>query len=89
MDMTAGECAAYDECLLSACATEIATCFGPNWEEGDFTGGACEPAFTCVEECDCEEGCSTECLADDTTCLACFFTFATCGATCDEAELCQ
>jgi hypothetical protein len=86
--MTGGECPAYDECLLAACETEIASCFGSNWEQGDFTGGVCEPVFTCIEECDCEQTCSTTCLTEEPTCLSCFLTFAECGATCDETELC-
>ena len=87
------DCPGYTACFETACGETFATCYGEGYEDGDFSGGACEPYLECVLECDCEQTCiAADCLSlfAEGACLTCSLEIATCAQECgDEAAACQ
>lgn len=78
---------AYNNCLTSACGTQVKACFGNNYAKGDFTGSVCADWMNCQMKCPCdatastcEGACATQYLmtAAGTTCLSCVTQLGTC-----------
>lgn len=86
METPTTECQAVVDCYKSNCGTQTTQCLGPNWDKGDFKGGACEDFYGCVMKCDCNDTtCAFDCfdsMSDD--CAICLFSFAGCAEACDE-----
>jgi hypothetical protein len=85
-------CNAYNDCMAENCAAEYEGCMGANYQDGDFSGGACEGFLTCVvDDCECDEACTQGCELDS-GCQNCFvgWAFSSCsGQSCgDELSAC-
>ncbi len=60
-------------CLQTNCG--IDSCYGPNWQSGDFSGGVCGPFYSCAMKCSCSsnsptcaQGCTSSYTAECGTC---------------------
>lgn len=78
---------AYNNCVASACGTQVKACFGNNYAKGDFTGSVCADWMSCQMKCPCDatastcEGtCATQYLmsAAGTSCMTCVTTLGAC-----------
>lgn len=68
----------YTTCVMEACEQEYETCLGPNYLQGDFSGGMCESLAECTETA------SDPCTCDaDSECINCFIdNLVSCSMTC-------
>jgi hypothetical protein len=83
-------CEPLNQCLQDACGESYTQCLGENYANGDYSGGACEAAFQCVEACGCEPACSEQCYQNDPACVGCVVGLFLCGYECeDELEACE
>jgi hypothetical protein len=84
------DCEALNQCLQQACGASYTQCLGPNYSNGDYSGGACAGAFQCIQDCGCEPACSEQCYANDNTCIGCLAGLFLCGYECeDELAACE
>jgi formylglycine-generating enzyme required for sulfatase activity len=71
VDSTCAGVDAYEGCVVDACDSELAGCFGPSWRRGRFAG-ACRAYAECRSACDCDPTCMARCDAKrDPACTAC------------------
>jgi hypothetical protein len=83
-------CQAYADCMSEGCGEQYEPAFGPEWESGDLSGGACGPAVPCFQDCGCDQACATECLVQTPTCAPFAFQFQLCYGVCTaDAEACR
>jgi hypothetical protein len=68
----------YTTCVMEACEEEYETCLGPNYLQGDFSGGMCESLAECTETA------ADPCMCDaDSECVNCFVdNLVSCAMTC-------
>ena len=91
--------AGYYDCVESACAPTLATCYGPDYQMGVYAG-ACGGLLECVTDCGCDDASCTNACTGAEACGQCFFENP-CGteclpncypelgdATCDDLEEC-
>jgi hypothetical protein len=74
------EVAAYNACVDQTCATQYATCYGPDHAAGKFAG-PCAAYLTCESDCNCDAGCSALCKPA-TECTTCLVTIGQCALGC-------
>jgi formylglycine-generating enzyme required for sulfatase activity len=53
----------YEDCLVSSCDAQLATCYGPQWRRGHLEG-PCKDYGRCRSECACDPACTAACDAD-------------------------
>jgi hypothetical protein len=83
-------CEPLNQCLQRACGETYTQCLGQDYANGDYSGGACEATFQCIEACDCEPTCSEQCYQNDQACIGCVVGLFLCGYECeDELEACE
>lgn len=90
------ECTEYGNCVQRECASEYEECMGPNFANGDFSGGLCEDYVECANDCQSGDECDTACLLDcfgsiSNACQSCLTAAGECGeeACPDEYEACN
>jgi hypothetical protein len=84
-----GECSPFGtvspacaDCYASKCGTEVAACFGEDWQALVFSG-PCASFASCVVGCDCDTICSQGCGAlAQGECLTCFMGMSGCLSAC-------
>lgn len=78
---TAAEVKEYGTCVASACKSEYASCFGPGYASGQFSG-PCSSYLSCTSQCSCgDQGCYSACTVS-TECSTCMRSFARCSSGC-------
>jgi hypothetical protein len=80
-------CQAYAECMNDGCGEIYEPAFGPDWESGDLSGGACGPAVPCLEGCGCDEACLLGCVLTAPECVVYAGQLQTCVMNCAEDAL--
>lgn len=84
------ECQAYADCMQEGCGTLYEDAFGPDWESGDLSGGACGPTVPCLEDCGCDTDCATTCIFENLDCAGFALQLQGCFNGCAElAAACQ
>lgn len=90
------QCSDFGECAQRECESDYAECMGEDFANGDFSGGACEDMFECLQGCSsgdtCDTGCAVDCFGDASeACTNCMLAAGECGAEAcpDEYEACN
>lgn len=84
------ECQAYADCMQEGCGDIYEAAFGPDWADGDLSGGACGPTVPCLEECGCDSTCAQGCIFTDLDCATYALQFQVCYMGCaEQSMLCQ
>jgi hypothetical protein len=83
--------AEYESCLISKCDAKLKTCYGSDYQNGNFGGGACVDLITCMGACKCDStysSCSQNCAMTkmNAGCTSCSTEMVSCiqGAGCKE-----
>lgn len=91
----------YTDCVENQCNGDFENCLGVHYEDGDFSGSACEEFMDCVSEAD--DACDNDCeLGED--CGLCLLDLGACvrdncfsllqcggdngGESCDDLDAC-
>ncbi len=67
-------------CMGSSCSSQMSSCAGSSWQQGNFAGGTCAAYLGCICKCSSsDQPCQTSCNSVLTSaCSSCFETALTC-----------